>query len=61
MEGVTRFTGYTNRATLTVKLGAAHDKAKDLLERAERVCLVNNSLLGNRQLVPDVLELQRVG
>ena len=55
VEGVTRFTGYTNRATLTVKPGADHEKAKELLERTERVCLVNNSLLGDRRLVPTVV------
>jgi len=61
VEGVTRFTGYTNHATLTVKPGAAHEKANDLLVRAEHVCLVNNSLLGDRRLVPAVVELQDVG
>lgn len=61
VEGVSRFTGYTNCATLTVKPGADHGKAKELLERAERVCLVNNSLLGHRRLVPTVVELQHVG
>ena len=60
-EGVTRFTAYSNHATLTVKPGADLDKAKELLERAERVCLVNNSLLGDRRLVPNVVELQNVG
>lgn len=34
LEGVTRFSGYTNRATLTVKTGSDHTKAKELLERA---------------------------
>jgi organic hydroperoxide reductase OsmC/OhrA len=61
VEGVTRFTGYTNHATLTAKPGVDHGKAKELLERAERVCLVNNSLLGDRRLVPTVQELDDVG
>ena len=61
VEGVTRFTGYTNRATLTVKPGADHAKGKEIMERAERLCLVNNSLLGDRRLVPNVVELQHVG
>jgi organic hydroperoxide reductase OsmC/OhrA len=56
VESMTRFTGYTNHATLSVKPGADRGKAKELLERAERVCLVNNSLLGDRRLVPTVLE-----
>ena len=61
VEGLTRFTGYTNRTTLTVKPGADHAKAKELLERAERVCLVNNSLRGDRLLVPNVVEQQSSG
>jgi organic hydroperoxide reductase OsmC/OhrA len=56
VAGVTRFSGYTNRATLTVKPGADHMKGEELLERAERVCLVNNSLLGDRRLVPNIVE-----
>ncbi|MBS0376250.1 MAG: OsmC family protein [Proteobacteria bacterium] len=56
VEGVTRFSGYTNRATLTVKAGADQGKATELLERAERVCLVNNSLLGKRTIVANVVE-----
>jgi organic hydroperoxide reductase OsmC/OhrA len=55
VEGVTRFTGYTNRATLTLKPGADHGTAKELLERAEHVCLVNNSLLGDHRLVATVV------
>lgn len=61
VDGVTRFTGYTNHATLTVGPGSDHGKAAELLERAERVCLINNSLLGNRELVPSVVDRQHVG
>jgi organic hydroperoxide reductase OsmC/OhrA len=57
VEGVTRFSGYTNVATLKVQPGADHAKAEELMERAERVCLVNNSLLGDRRLVAHVVEL----
>lgn len=56
VDGVTRFTGYTNYVTLKVVPGSDHAKAKELLERAERVCLINNSLLGDRHLVPSVLD-----
>jgi len=56
VEGVTRFTGYTTHATLTVSPGSDHAKAKELLERAERVCLINNSLQGSRHLVPSVVD-----
>jgi organic hydroperoxide reductase OsmC/OhrA len=50
VNGVTRFSGYTTRATLTVGAGANRDKARELLERAEKVCLVANSLQGERRL-----------
>lgn len=56
VAGVTRFTGYTNTATLKVGPGADHAKAEELMERAERVCLVNNSLVGDRRLVTHVVE-----
>ncbi len=56
VDGVTRFTGYTNRATLTVGPGSDHAKARELLERAERHCLINNSLLGDRHLIPGVVD-----
>jgi organic hydroperoxide reductase OsmC/OhrA len=56
VDGVTRFSGYTNVATLKVRPGTDHAKAKELMERAERVCLVNNSLLGDRRLVVRVVE-----
>ncbi|MBS0380510.1 MAG: OsmC family protein [Proteobacteria bacterium] len=56
IDGVTRFSRYTNRAILTVKSGADHGTANKLLERAEQVCLVNNSLMGDRRLVASVLE-----
>lgn len=50
VNGVTRFSRYTTRATLTVSPGASQDKARELLERAEKVCLVANSLQGERVL-----------
>ena len=48
VSGTTQFTQFTTKATLTVPAGANHAKAKELLERAEKVCLVANSLLGRR-------------
>ena len=48
ISGTSRFTQFTTTATLTVPAGADHAKAKELLERAEKVCLVANSLLGRR-------------
>jgi organic hydroperoxide reductase OsmC/OhrA len=56
VDRVTRFSSYTTIATLTVKSGADHAKGEELLERAERLCLVNNSLLGDRRLVASVVE-----
>jgi organic hydroperoxide reductase OsmC/OhrA len=53
---VTRFSGYTTVATLAVKLGTDHAKGRELMERAERVCLVNNSLLGDHRLEAHVVE-----
>ncbi len=50
VAGVTHFTRYVTRATLTVKAGADLAKAEELLERAEKLCLVANSLRGERLL-----------
>jgi organic hydroperoxide reductase OsmC/OhrA len=50
VAGVTQFTQYTTRATLTLDAGADRAKAHALLERAEKVCLVANSLSGARLL-----------
>ncbi len=50
VAGVTRFTRYVTHAVLTVKPAADHGKARELLERAEKVCLVANSLQGERLL-----------
>jgi organic hydroperoxide reductase OsmC/OhrA len=50
IDGVTQFTRYVTRATLTVKAMADVGKSKELLERAEKICLVANSLRGERVL-----------
>lgn len=55
-SGVTQFISYTTRATLTVKPATDHAKARQLLERAEKVCLVANSLRGERLLEATVVE-----
>jgi len=49
-DRVAQFTRYTTFATLTVAAGADTAKAHDLLERAERGCLIANSLRGARGL-----------
>ena len=56
VSGSTQFTRNTTRATLTVKAGTDHAKARELLERAEKICLVANSLRGERILEVQVLE-----
>jgi organic hydroperoxide reductase OsmC/OhrA len=56
VSGVTQFISYTTRATLTVKPATDHAKARELLERAEKVCLVANSLRGERLLEATVVE-----
>jgi len=56
ISGVTQFTRYNTRAKLTVKAGTDHGKARELLERAEKICLVANSLRGERMLEVQLLE-----
>lgn len=55
-EGTTRFTRYVTRATLRVPAGTDAGRAKLLLEKAEKVCLISNSLNGERELVCDIVE-----
>jgi organic hydroperoxide reductase OsmC/OhrA len=55
-EGVTQFTRYVTKAKLTVAPGADLAKAKQLLERAEHLCLIANSLKGTRTIEAEVVE-----
>jgi organic hydroperoxide reductase OsmC/OhrA len=57
-SGITQFTRYSTRATLTVSPGTEHAKARELLERAEKLCLVANSLRGERSLEIQLREAQ---
>jgi organic hydroperoxide reductase OsmC/OhrA len=57
ISGVTQFVRYVTRATLTVPSNADHAKARELLERAEKLCLVANSLRGERALEIQVREM----
>jgi organic hydroperoxide reductase OsmC/OhrA len=50
VEGRTRFTRMAARATLRVPAGTDEAKAKQLLARAEHVCLISNSLLAERSI-----------
>jgi organic hydroperoxide reductase OsmC/OhrA len=55
VEGVAQFTRYTTFASLKVPSEAAGEKARRLLEKAEHVCLISNSLRGERILVTEVV------
>jgi organic hydroperoxide reductase OsmC/OhrA len=54
-DRVTQFTRYKTFVTLTVAAGADIAQAHDLLERAERGCLIANSLRGTRGLEARVI------
>ncbi len=56
IDGVTSFTRFASRATLTVSPGTDAAKARELLERSERGCLVANSLKGERTLQVTIVE-----
>ena len=55
VSGVTQFTRFTTAVRLRVPRGADREKAREILERAEKVCLVSNSLRGERLLEIEVL------
>ena len=55
--GVTLFTRYVTRATLTLPTGADAAKARTLLERAEKLCLITNSLKGERLLETTIVNV----
>jgi organic hydroperoxide reductase OsmC/OhrA len=50
VDGVTRFTRMEVHAALTVPAGTSESLAERLLEKAEKGCLVTNSLLADRHL-----------
>ena len=55
VDGIGRFSRYTTFATLTVPANVDVDKARKLLERADHICLISNSLRADGQLVAEVL------
>lgn len=55
-EGVTRFTRFHTKARLVVPAGTDLARAKLLLEKAEKVCLISNSLNSERHLEAEVGE-----
>ena len=54
VERVTRFTELTQRVTLEVPAGTDEDKARRLLEKAEHICLITNSLNAETHLEAEV-------
>lgn len=56
IEGVTRFTEMHTKATLTVPAGTDEALARRLLEKAEKVCLISNSLLASKHLDTTVVQ-----
>jgi organic hydroperoxide reductase OsmC/OhrA len=56
VEGVAHFTRFTTRARLVIPAGGDAARARSLLEKAEKVCLVSNSLKGERNLECEVVE-----
>lgn len=56
-EGVAQFTGFTTHATLRVSTGADTARAQALMDKAEKGCLIANSVRGTRHLVAEVTEI----
>jgi len=54
IERVTQFTGFTIRARLQVAAGTDDAKAVRMLERAEKACLITNSLKAEPRLETSV-------
>lgn len=54
VERVTRFTEFQIKVTLRLPKGADWHKAHRIAERSESVCLVTNSLTGDKTLVIDI-------
>ncbi len=50
VERVMQFTAFEVRATLQVPAGTDAERARGLLEKAERTCLISNSLKAKAQL-----------
>lgn len=55
VSGVTQFTRFTTAVRLRAPRGADRERAREILERAEKVCLIANSLRGERSLEIEVL------
>lgn len=54
VERTTRFVAFEVRACLRVPDGTNPDRARQVLEKAERSCLISNSLSGTFHLIPTI-------
>jgi len=54
VDRVTQFTAFVVRASLTVPAGSDVERARGLLEKAEKVCLISNSLKAKATLEANV-------
>jgi organic hydroperoxide reductase OsmC/OhrA len=54
IERTTRFVGFDVRARLHVPSGTDPDRARQVLEKAERSCLISNSLSGAIHLIATI-------
>jgi organic hydroperoxide reductase OsmC/OhrA len=55
VDGTSRFTEIVVKATLRAPAGTDQERATRLMEKAEHVCLISNSLLAQRRLEPTVV------
>ena len=55
VDGVTQFTKFTTFASLVLPAGSAAETARRLLDKAEHVCLISNSVRGERTLLAEVV------
>jgi organic hydroperoxide reductase OsmC/OhrA len=54
VDGVTRFTAFAVHARLTIVAGTDEAKAHKLLHKAERACLITNSLKSENSLTTEI-------
>ena len=55
VDRVAQFTRFVTKAKLVVPSGSDSDRARELLERAERGCLIANSVRGTRALQVEII------
>jgi len=55
-DGIVRFTRFETHGRLVVPAGTDPARARTLLEKAEKICLISNSLSAARHLECEVIE-----